>query len=181
MLGPRDRFGACTGDVTYFATDAVRWCDAEMGKCKFADSWLEKDEFKQWLKPVVENNREAYCTYCKKKISVASMGINAVKSHMDGASHKAVVLIAIYIIHQVVMLCLLFKLCLWTDECCSLWIKVYFNKPCLWFNLFFRALFVTSLSEFCCMVVLYRFICKLQLFIKLKVCCWLELEVAMRS
>lgn len=62
-----------------------------MGKCKFADSWLEKDEFKQWLKPVAENNREAYCTYCKKKISVASMGINAVKSHMLGASHKAAV------------------------------------------------------------------------------------------
>ncbi len=109
VLGPRDRFGARMGDVTYFATDAVRWCDAlhmswnrQMGKCKFADSWLEKDEFKQWLKPVAENNREAYCTYCKKKISVASMGINAVKSHMHGASHKAVVLIAIYIIHQVV-------------------------------------------------------------------------------
>ena len=34
-------------------------------------------------------NREAYYTYCKKKISVASMGINAVKSHMHGASHKA--------------------------------------------------------------------------------------------
>ncbi|XP_058628921.1 uncharacterized protein LOC131538802 [Onychostoma macrolepis] len=62
-----------------------------MGKYKFADSWLEKDEFKQWLKPVAENNREAYCTYCKKKISVASMGINAVKSHMHGASHKAAV------------------------------------------------------------------------------------------
>ena len=38
-----------------------------MGKCKFADSWLEKEEFKQWLKPVAENNREAYCLYCKKK------------------------------------------------------------------------------------------------------------------
>ncbi len=87
------------GDVT---PSTCRETDAEMGKCKFADSWLEKDEFKQWLKPVVENNREAYCTYCKKKISVASMGINAVKSHMHGASHKAVVLIAIYIIHQVV-------------------------------------------------------------------------------
>ncbi|XP_073721650.1 uncharacterized protein [Misgurnus anguillicaudatus] len=60
-----------------------------MGKCKFADSWLENDEFKPWLKPVAENNREAYCTYCKKKISVASMGINAIKSHMHGASHKA--------------------------------------------------------------------------------------------
>ena len=50
----------------------------EMGKCTFADSWLEKDEFIQWLKPVSEHNHEAYCTYCKKKISVASMGINAV-------------------------------------------------------------------------------------------------------
>ncbi|KAJ8005433.1 hypothetical protein DPEC_G00146600 [Dallia pectoralis] len=62
-----------------------------MVKCKFADSWFEKDEFKQRLKPVAENNREGYCTYCKKKISVALMGINAVKSHMHSASHKAAV------------------------------------------------------------------------------------------
>ncbi len=66
------------GDVM---PSTCRETDAEMGKCKFVDSWFEKDEFKQWLKPVAENNREAYCTYCKKKISVASMGINAVKFH----------------------------------------------------------------------------------------------------
>ncbi len=31
------------GDVT---PSTCRETDAEMGKCKFADSWLEKDEFK---------------------------------------------------------------------------------------------------------------------------------------
>lgn len=60
-----------------------------MGKCKFADSWLEKTEFKSWLKPVADNIREAYCFFCKKKISISSMGINALRSHMEGASHKA--------------------------------------------------------------------------------------------
>ncbi len=50
---------------------------------------MKMTEFKLWLKPVTENNREAHCAYCKKKISAASMGINAVKSHMHGASHKA--------------------------------------------------------------------------------------------
>lgn len=63
-----------------------RETDSEMGKCKFADSWLEIIELKQWLKPVAENNLEDYCVYYKKKISVASMGINAVKSHIHGAS-----------------------------------------------------------------------------------------------
>ncbi len=85
------------GDV---APSTCRETDAVMGKCKFADSWLEKGEFKQWLKHAAENNREAQCIYCKKKISIASMCIHDVKSHMRGASHKA--LIGIYIIHQVV-------------------------------------------------------------------------------
>ncbi len=66
------------------------WCLEEkktkLGKCKFSDSWLEMPEFKDWIKLVENNNQEAYCTLCKKKISVASMGINAVKSHMQGAS-----------------------------------------------------------------------------------------------
>lgn len=60
-----------------------------MGKCKFAASWLEMPDFKEWLQPVEGNVREAYCTLCKKKISIVSMGINSLKSHMCCASHKA--------------------------------------------------------------------------------------------
>ena len=61
----------------------------KMGKCKFAGSWLEHEQYKPWLKPVSGNDREAYCSFCKKKISVTSMGINALRSHMLGASHKS--------------------------------------------------------------------------------------------
>ncbi|KAK5929536.1 hypothetical protein CgunFtcFv8_010760 [Champsocephalus gunnari] len=60
-----------------------------MGKCKFASKWLEDMEFEPWLRPVSGNNREAYCCVCRKAISVASMGIKAVRSHMLSASHKA--------------------------------------------------------------------------------------------
>lgn len=59
-----------------------------MGKCKFAESWLDVEAFKHWLKRVENNDKEAYCTVCKKTISVVSMGINAVRTHMKGASHR---------------------------------------------------------------------------------------------
>lgn len=59
-----------------------------MGKCKFADSLLEVEDFqKMWPKPVAENNQEAYCEICKK-VSVASTNINTFKFHMKGAIHK---------------------------------------------------------------------------------------------
>ena len=37
-----------------------------MGKCNFSDLWLEDSRFKDWLRPVVGNSREAYCHVCKK-------------------------------------------------------------------------------------------------------------------
>ncbi|KAJ8364756.1 hypothetical protein SKAU_G00135870 [Synaphobranchus kaupii] len=62
-----------------------------MGKCKFAESWLDVPDFKPWLQPVADNIKEAYCTLCKKKIT-ALIPIDAtLKSHMHGASHKAAV------------------------------------------------------------------------------------------
>ena len=60
-----------------------------MGKCKFAESWLDMPDFKEWLQRVEGNAKEAYCTMCKKKISIVSMGIQALRSHMCCASHKA--------------------------------------------------------------------------------------------
>lgn len=36
-----------------------------MGKCKFAASWLEVPDYKEWLQPVEGNVRDAYCTLYK--------------------------------------------------------------------------------------------------------------------
>ena len=60
-----------------------------MGKCKFAESWLDMPDFKEWLQPVEGNNKEACCKMCKKRINIVSMGIKALRSHMSCASHKA--------------------------------------------------------------------------------------------
>src|SRR4029434_8870726 len=59
-----------------------------MGKCKFSDSWVQDPEFKDGLRPVVGNNRQAYCSVCKKNINVNWMGANALRSHMQSTKHK---------------------------------------------------------------------------------------------
>lgn len=60
-----------------------------MGK-KFSDSWMEDLAFKDWLRPVVGNSQQAYCSVCKKKkpVSVNLMGANALRSHMQSFRHK---------------------------------------------------------------------------------------------
>ena len=57
--------------------------------CTFLDLWMEEPTFKDWLRPVVGNNREAYRNICKKTIHITWMEVKAVKSHMDSASHQA--------------------------------------------------------------------------------------------
>src|SRR4029434_11090798 len=59
-----------------------------MGNCKFSDSWVQDPAFKDWLRPVVGNNRQAYCSVCKKNINVNWMGANALRSHMQSTKHK---------------------------------------------------------------------------------------------
>lgn len=59
-----------------------------MGKCKFSGSWVNDPAFKDWLRPVVGNNRQAYCSVCKKNINVNWMGANALRSHMQSTKHK---------------------------------------------------------------------------------------------
>lgn len=59
------------------------------GKCKFAESWLDMLDLKEWLQPAEGNTKEAYCRMCKKRINIVSMGIKALRSHMRCASHKA--------------------------------------------------------------------------------------------
>lgn len=60
-----------------------------MGKCKFQDKWIEEEQFKSWLQPIKNSNDEGFCNLCKKSIKLATMGINALKSHMKSDSHKS--------------------------------------------------------------------------------------------
>lgn len=58
------------------------------GKCVFNSSWLLVKDFKLWLAASTEDKHNAYCKLCKKKFSIASMGISALKSHMVGKTHQ---------------------------------------------------------------------------------------------
>ena len=60
-----------------------------MGKCKFQQKWLEDELFRTWLKPVDGKPGEAFCSVCKKNFKLCTMGVNAVKSHMQSESHKS--------------------------------------------------------------------------------------------
>lgn len=58
-----------------------------MGKCSFMTSgWRRR--LKSWLRSIAGNNREAFCSICKRNISVNLMGIKAVRSHMQSGSHR---------------------------------------------------------------------------------------------
>lgn len=59
-----------------------------MGKCKFQNKWLDDELFKVWLKAVEGKPFEAFCCVCKKKVKLCTMGVNALKSHMQSESHK---------------------------------------------------------------------------------------------
>ena len=50
---------------------------------------MDEPSFKDWLRPVDGRNREAFCTLCKKTISVACMGVKAIRSHMASNIHQA--------------------------------------------------------------------------------------------
>ncbi len=58
-----------------------------MGKCKFNEAWMDKISFHHWLKPVVDNIFEAYCTVCKKRIQLGTMGVKALDSHAKSTKH----------------------------------------------------------------------------------------------
>ncbi|XP_077085755.1 uncharacterized protein LOC143737776 isoform X2 [Siphateles boraxobius] len=62
-----------------------------MGKCKFSDTWLEKSEFRAWLKPVANNAFEAYCFLCKKAIKLGTLGVRALESHSKSEKHLTAV------------------------------------------------------------------------------------------
>lgn len=61
------------------------------GKCKFQDSWLSKDIYKDWLVKDVQDIHFARCRACCKSIKLQTMGEAALTSHAGGAGHKAAV------------------------------------------------------------------------------------------
>ncbi|XP_017266746.1 uncharacterized protein LOC108233077 [Kryptolebias marmoratus] len=61
------------------------------GKCKFQDSWLTKDAFKDWLVKDAGDIHFARCLACCKSIKLQTMGEAALTSHAGGAGHKAAV------------------------------------------------------------------------------------------
>ncbi|KAG7226964.1 hypothetical protein INR49_022278 [Caranx melampygus] len=61
------------------------------GKCKFQDSWLSKDIYKDWLLKDVNDIHFARCRACCKTIKLQTMGEAALTSHAGGAGHKAAV------------------------------------------------------------------------------------------
>lgn len=61
------------------------------GKCKFQDSWLSKDIYKEWLLKDGADIHFARCRACCKSIKLQTMGEAALTSHAGGAGHKAAV------------------------------------------------------------------------------------------
>ncbi|XP_071331333.1 uncharacterized protein [Trachinotus anak] len=61
------------------------------GKCKFQDSWLSKDIYKDWLLKDTQDIHFARCRACCKSIKLQTMGEAALTSHAGGAGHKAAV------------------------------------------------------------------------------------------
>ncbi|XP_033943147.1 uncharacterized protein [Pseudochaenichthys georgianus] len=61
------------------------------GKCKFQESWLSREMYKDWLVKEVEDIHFARCRACCKSIKLQTMGEAALTSHAAGAGHKAAV------------------------------------------------------------------------------------------
>ena len=58
-------------------------------KTYFQDSWLEIDEFKEWIsRPSL--NTQAKCKRCQKTIELSNMGVQALRSHAAGKKHKEI-------------------------------------------------------------------------------------------
>lgn len=54
-------------------------------KPKFNNSWMARDEFKEWLRPVDKNQYSAFCTCCNTTLVSE---ISTLKRHSEGTKHK---------------------------------------------------------------------------------------------
>ena len=59
--------------------------ETTMPGCRFNAHWLENDKYKNWLRRG-PNDRQGYCTVCKKDIKLYTMGESALTSHAKGKS-----------------------------------------------------------------------------------------------
>ena len=57
-------------------------------KCKFQDSWLYKNEYKEWLLKVPSDIHSARCSVCLKSFKVDNMGESALVSHAKSTGHQ---------------------------------------------------------------------------------------------
>lgn len=62
-----------------------------MGKCKFNLCWLSRADFKDWLRPVKNNDFEGYCHICKKCIKLGTLGVRALESHAKCEKHQSAI------------------------------------------------------------------------------------------
>ena len=58
------------------------------GYCAFSDLWLNDDRYRLWLLRGPDKHK-AKCRYCLKVFDIGNMGESALKSHMEGKKHIA--------------------------------------------------------------------------------------------
>ena len=56
--------------------------------CVFNPKWIEMDQFKSWVRPVASSTNQAFCRLCQKNIDIASMGVQALRSHAKWDKHR---------------------------------------------------------------------------------------------
>ncbi|KAF3860183.1 hypothetical protein F7725_000438 [Dissostichus mawsoni] len=87
-----DDVGDCTPSrLDPHLSERLTSASAMPGKCKFQDSWLSREIYKDWLVKEVQDIHFARCMACCKSIKLQTMGEAALTSHAAGAGHKAAV------------------------------------------------------------------------------------------
>ena len=59
----------------------------QMPGCTFQTKWLLDENYRGWIKKVVNNKNAAECTVCSKIIDLTTMGATALTSHSKGKKH----------------------------------------------------------------------------------------------
>ena len=56
--------------------------------CKFRADWLQKKEYRDWVRAVPKDSTKAFCHACRKTVDLSNMGQQALNSHMKGKKHE---------------------------------------------------------------------------------------------
>ena len=54
----------------------------------FNPQWLTENDYRNWLQSVKGERHNAFCKVCNRKFSLASMGVAALKSHINSSRHQ---------------------------------------------------------------------------------------------